>query len=95
MGELKNLHAPQMTVTYADADANIGFIAAGRVPVRKPENNLKGLVEACEFLPTLMTRGTQKLTREQLQRFLDPRRGETRRRSQPAATQTIGRRASG
>lgn len=46
LGELKNLHAPQMTVTYADADANIGFIAAGRVPVRKPENNLKGLAPA-------------------------------------------------
>ena len=30
------LHAPQQTVSYADVDGNIGFIAAGRVPVRKP-----------------------------------------------------------
>jgi zinc protease len=35
------------------------------------EENLKGLVEACDFLPTLMTRGTQKLTREQLTDELD------------------------
>ncbi len=44
--ELRNLHAPQQTVTYADADGNIGFIAAGRVPVRKPSNDLKGLAPA-------------------------------------------------
>jgi len=42
----EHLHAPQQTVTYADADGNIGFIAAGRVPVRKPENDLKGLAPA-------------------------------------------------
>ena len=35
------------------------------------EENLKGLVEACDFLPTLMTRGTRKLTREQLTDELD------------------------
>ena len=35
------------------------------------ENNLKGYVEAAEFLPTLMTRGTKKLTRQQLQDELD------------------------
>jgi penicillin amidase len=43
---LKDAHAPQQTVTYADADGNIGFIAAGRVPVRKPANDLKGLAPA-------------------------------------------------
>jgi len=42
----EHLHAPQQTVTYADADGNIGFVAAGRVPVRKPENDLKGLAPA-------------------------------------------------
>jgi penicillin amidase len=41
-----HLHAPQQTMTYADAEGNIGFIAAGRVPVRKPENDLKGLAPA-------------------------------------------------
>src|SRR3954453_8203637 len=35
------------------------------------EENLKGFVEAADFLPTLMTRGTQKLTRQQLQDQLD------------------------
>jgi penicillin amidase len=43
---LQDLHAPQQTVTYADIEGNIGFIAAGRVPVRKPENDLKGLAPA-------------------------------------------------
>jgi penicillin amidase len=41
-----HLHAPQQTMTYADADGNIGFIAAGRVPLRKPGNDLKGLAPA-------------------------------------------------
>ena len=43
---LRDLHAPQQNVIYADADGNIGFIAAGRVPVRKPANDLKGLAPA-------------------------------------------------
>jgi penicillin amidase len=43
---LRDLHAPQQTVTYADVEGNIGFVAAGRVPVRKPENDLKGLAPA-------------------------------------------------
>jgi penicillin amidase len=43
---LRDLHSPQQTVTYADFDGNIGFVAAGRVPVRKPENDLKGLAPA-------------------------------------------------
>ena len=43
---LRDLHAPQQNVTYADVDGNIGFIAAGRVPVRKPANDLKGLAPA-------------------------------------------------
>ena len=43
---LRDLHAPQQTVTYADTEGNIGFVAAGRVPVRKPANDLKGLAPA-------------------------------------------------
>jgi len=43
---LRDLHAPQQNVTYADVDGNIGFIAAGRVPLRKPGNDLKGLAPA-------------------------------------------------
>jgi penicillin amidase len=43
---LRDLHAPQQNVLYADVDGNIGFVAAGRVPVRKPSNDLKGLAPA-------------------------------------------------
>ncbi len=32
---LRLFHAPQQNVTYADADGNIGFVAAGRVPIRR------------------------------------------------------------
>jgi penicillin amidase len=42
----KNLGAPQQNMLYADVDGNIGYVAAGRVPVRKPENDLKGLAPA-------------------------------------------------
>jgi penicillin amidase len=43
---LRDLHAPQQNVLYADIDGNIGFVAAGRVPVRKAANDLKGLAPA-------------------------------------------------
>lgn len=42
----RDFSAPQQSMVYADVDGNIGFIAAGRVPVRKPENDLKGLAPA-------------------------------------------------
>jgi penicillin amidase len=42
----RDLHAPQQNVLYADVDGNIGFVAAGRVPLRKPANDLKGLAPA-------------------------------------------------
>lgn len=42
----RHYHAPQQNMVYADVDGNIGFVAAGRVPVRKPENDLKGLFPA-------------------------------------------------
>jgi penicillin G amidase len=42
----REFHAPQQTILYADAEGNIGFVAAGRVPVRKPANDLKGLAPA-------------------------------------------------
>ena len=31
----RNFHAPQQNISYADTDGNIGFIAPGRVPVRR------------------------------------------------------------
>lgn len=42
----RDFHAPQQNMTYADVDGNIGFVAAGRVPVRKAANDLKGLAPA-------------------------------------------------
>lgn len=42
----RHYDAPQQNIVYADVDGNIGFIAAGRVPIRKPENDLKGLFPA-------------------------------------------------
>src|SRR5690606_13289463 len=38
-----------------------------------PES-LRGLVKACELLPSMMTRGTQKYTRQELQDALDKNR---------------------
>ncbi|HZM32903.1 MAG TPA: penicillin acylase family protein [Burkholderiales bacterium] len=43
---LRDFHVPQQNVTYADVDGNIGFVAAGKVPVRKPGNARKGLAPA-------------------------------------------------
>lgn len=31
----RNFHAPQQNISYADTDGNIGFIAPGRVPIRR------------------------------------------------------------
>jgi penicillin amidase len=42
----RELHAPPQSASYADADGNIGFIAGGRIPVRKPGNDLRGLAPA-------------------------------------------------
>lgn len=42
----RHYDAPQQNIIYADVAGNIGFIAAGRVPIRKPENDLKGLFPA-------------------------------------------------
>ncbi|HEX9184734.1 MAG TPA: penicillin acylase family protein [Burkholderiales bacterium] len=47
---LRDYHAPQQNVVYADTQGNIGFVAAGRVPIRKPENDLKGLAPAPGWL---------------------------------------------
>ena len=43
------------------------------------EKNLHGLKTVCEFLPALMRRGTQKLSRQQLQDQLDKKPGDIER----------------
>lgn len=46
----KLFNAPQQNMLYADVEGNIGFVAAGRVPVRKRENDLRGLAPAPGWL---------------------------------------------
>jgi len=42
----RDFHSPQQNMVYADTEGNIGFIAPGRIPLRKPENDLKGQAPA-------------------------------------------------
>ncbi|HYC43143.1 MAG TPA: penicillin acylase family protein [Noviherbaspirillum sp.] len=42
----RDFGSPQQSIVYADVDGNIGFVAPARVPLRKPENDLKGLAPA-------------------------------------------------
>jgi penicillin G amidase len=46
----RDFHSPQQNMVYADREGNIGFVAAGRVPVRKPGNDLHGLAPAPGWL---------------------------------------------
>ena len=43
---LRDYHSPQQNMVYADTDGNIGFLAPGRVPIRKPEHETRGLAPA-------------------------------------------------
>ena len=38
--------SPEQNIVYADTDGNIGFLAPGLVPIRRPDNDLKGLAPA-------------------------------------------------
>jgi penicillin amidase len=42
----RDFHSPQQNMVYADIEGNIGFVAPGRVPVRKPANDLQGQAPA-------------------------------------------------
>lgn len=42
----RDFRSPQQSIVYADVDGNIGFVAPARVPLRKPESDLKGLAPA-------------------------------------------------
>ena len=42
----RNFHSPQQNMVYADVDGNIGFVAAGRVPIRRADNDLFGMAPA-------------------------------------------------
>jgi len=43
---LKDFGLAMQNVVFADVDGNIGFVAAGRVPIRRRDNDLQGLVPA-------------------------------------------------
>lgn len=40
----RSFHAPQQNMVYADVDGNIGFYAPGLVPIRRADNEAKGMV---------------------------------------------------
>ena len=42
----RDFQSPQQNIVYADIEGNIGFVAAGRVPHRRPTNDLKGMAPA-------------------------------------------------
>lgn len=42
----RHLDSPTQNVVYADSQGNIGFVAAGRVPVRSSDNPMRGMLPA-------------------------------------------------
>ena len=46
LAAMRDFSAPQQNVVYADVAGNIGFVAPARVPVRRRDNDLKGLAPA-------------------------------------------------
>jgi penicillin amidase len=45
-GALANFGLAMQNIVFADVDGNIGFVAAGHVPIRRRDNDLLGLVPA-------------------------------------------------
>ena len=69
----RDFHSPQQNMVYADIEGNIGFVAAGRVPVRKPTNDLRGMAPAPGWLAKYDWDGT--IPFEQLPRSFNPASG--------------------
>ncbi|MFA7268089.1 MAG: penicillin acylase family protein [Sterolibacterium sp.] len=46
----RDFHAPQQNIVYADIDGNIGYIAPGRIPMHRADNDLHGLAPAPGWL---------------------------------------------
>jgi penicillin amidase len=46
----RDFHSPQQNIVYADAEGRIGFIAAGKVPLRSEGNGLRGRLPAPGWL---------------------------------------------
>ncbi len=41
---LQDFHSPEQNIVFADTNGNIGYYAPGRVPIRKPENKIRGVM---------------------------------------------------
>ena len=67
---LENFHSPHVSVTYADMDGNIGFLAPGRVPIRSGGDG---------WIPSIGWTGEQEWTGfvpfDELPRALNPPSG--------------------
>ncbi|HTQ44339.1 MAG TPA: penicillin acylase family protein [Polyangiaceae bacterium] len=50
LAAVKDFQTPQQNIVYADVDGNIGYVAAGRVPVRRADNDLHGMAPAPGWL---------------------------------------------
>jgi penicillin amidase len=46
----RDFHSPQQSIVFADTAGETGFVAAGRVPRRRPDNDLRGLLPAPGWL---------------------------------------------
>jgi len=69
----RDFHSPQQNIVYADIEGNIGFVAAGRVPLRGPGNDLKGMAPAPGWLAKYDWTGY--IPFEQLPRSFNPESG--------------------
>jgi penicillin amidase len=69
----RDYHAPMQTIAYADVDGNIGYASIGRVPVRKPANDLRGLLPAPGWDARYDWAGW--IPHDQLPRVFNPREG--------------------
>jgi len=65
--------APMQNMVVADREGHIGVVSPGRVPIRKPENDLKGLVPAPGWDARYDWAGW--IPAEQTPREVDPERG--------------------
>ena len=46
----RDFHSPVQNIVYADVDGNVAFISPGRIPLRRADNELRGLAPAPGWL---------------------------------------------
>jgi penicillin amidase len=69
----RDFETPQQNMVYADVDGNIGFVAAGRVPLRRPANDLMGMAPAPGWLEKYDWAGA--IAFDELPRIFNPQSG--------------------